>query len=206
MRTDIPQPIKLADYRPPDYLVDDIHLDFDLATNATRVKARMAIRRNGDHAEPLRFNGERLKAVSVAIDGRLYWAPTSTASTTSSSPSPRRRPPSAWRRRSRSTPRPTRRWRDSMCPPDASAPSARPRASARSPGTRTGRTCWRGSRCGSRAIGRTRACSPTATCSRPANCRAGVTTRCGTTRSPSPATCSPSSPASSTCWRTASSP
>ena len=74
MRTDIPQPIKLADYRPPDYLVDEIHLDFDLATNATRVKARMAIRRNGDHAEPLRFNGERLKAVSVAIDGRLLGA------------------------------------------------------------------------------------------------------------------------------------
>src|SRR5580704_11574346 len=70
MRTDIPQPIKLADYRPPEYLVDEIHLDFVLAPNATRVKARMAIRRNGDHTEPLRFNGERLKGVSVAIDGR----------------------------------------------------------------------------------------------------------------------------------------
>src|ERR1700684_1192499 len=74
MRTDIPQPIKLADYRPPDSLVDDIHLDFDLATNATRVKARMAIRRNGDHAEPLRFNGARLKAVSAALSGRLLGA------------------------------------------------------------------------------------------------------------------------------------
>ncbi|HTX51309.1 MAG TPA: aminopeptidase N [Caulobacteraceae bacterium] len=70
MRTDTPQPIKLADYRPPDYLVDEVHLDVSLAPNATRVKARLAVRRNGDHADPLRFNGERLKPIAVALDGR----------------------------------------------------------------------------------------------------------------------------------------
>ena len=70
MRTETPQPIRLADYRPPAYLVDEVHLSFDLQPNATRVKARLQVRRNGDHAEPLRFNGERLKPVSVAIDGR----------------------------------------------------------------------------------------------------------------------------------------
>jgi aminopeptidase N len=37
---------------------------------ATRVKARLAMRRNGDHAEPLVLDGVRLKAISVAIDGR----------------------------------------------------------------------------------------------------------------------------------------
>jgi aminopeptidase N len=70
MRTDTPQPIRLADYRPPSFLVDDVQLHFDLKPNATRVKARLSVRRNGDHGEALRFNGERLKSVSVAIDGR----------------------------------------------------------------------------------------------------------------------------------------
>jgi aminopeptidase N len=74
MRTDIPQPMQLADYRPPDYLVDEVHLDVALAPNATRVKARLTVRRNGDHAAPLRFNGERLKPISVIIDGRALEA------------------------------------------------------------------------------------------------------------------------------------
>src|SRR5258707_637892 len=71
MRIETPQPIRLAEYRPPAFLVDEIHLDFSLETAATRVRARLAIRRNGDHAEPLRLNGERLKAISVALDGRV---------------------------------------------------------------------------------------------------------------------------------------
>ncbi|HEX3710020.1 MAG TPA: aminopeptidase N [Pseudolabrys sp.] len=70
MRTDTPQPIHLSDYRAPDFLVDEVHLDVDLAPNTTRVKARLAVRRNGDHDRPLTFNGERLKLVSAAIDGR----------------------------------------------------------------------------------------------------------------------------------------
>ena len=74
MRTDTPQPIELADYRPPEYLIDEVHLDVLLAPNATRVKARLAVRRNGDHTAPLRFNGERLKPISVAIDGRALEA------------------------------------------------------------------------------------------------------------------------------------
>jgi aminopeptidase N len=70
MRTDTPQPIRLSDYRPPAFLVDEVHLTFDLEPNTTTVRARLAIRRNGEHAEPLMFNGERLKPISVAIDGR----------------------------------------------------------------------------------------------------------------------------------------
>ena len=69
MRTDIPQPIRLAEYRPPAYLIDAVHLDFNLEPRATRVKATLAVRRNGDHAEPLRLNGVRLKPISVAVDG-----------------------------------------------------------------------------------------------------------------------------------------
>src|SRR5512140_1950630 len=71
MRTDTPQAIRLADYRPPAFLVDEVQLTFHLRPNATRVKARLQVRRNGAHADPLKFNGERLKAISVAIDGRV---------------------------------------------------------------------------------------------------------------------------------------
>jgi aminopeptidase N len=74
MRTDTPQPIRLADYRPPAFLVDEVHLTFDLKPNETRVKATLTVRRNGDHQEPLVFNGERLSPVSVAIDGRRLGA------------------------------------------------------------------------------------------------------------------------------------
>jgi aminopeptidase N len=74
MRTETPRPIRLADYRPPAYLVDEISLDLWLEPAATRVKARIPVRRNGEHSEPLKFNGERLKPISVAIDGRLLSA------------------------------------------------------------------------------------------------------------------------------------
>jgi aminopeptidase N len=70
MHTDTTRPIRLDDYRPPAFLIDEVSLDFDLDPHATRVKAKLAIRRNGRHAEPLRLNGERLRPISVAIDGR----------------------------------------------------------------------------------------------------------------------------------------
>jgi aminopeptidase N len=70
MRNENPTPILLDDYRPPAFLIDEIDLEFVLDANATRVRARLTIRRNGDHTEPLRLNGERLKPVSVALDGR----------------------------------------------------------------------------------------------------------------------------------------
>jgi len=70
MRTDTAQPIQLSEYRPPAYLIDEVHLTFDLQPNTTRVNARLSVRRNGDGDAPLVFNGERLKPISVAIDGR----------------------------------------------------------------------------------------------------------------------------------------
>ena len=70
MRTETPQPIRLSDYRPPAFLIDEVRLDFRLEPNATRVKARLAVRRNGDHAEALRLDGVRLKPIAFAIDGQ----------------------------------------------------------------------------------------------------------------------------------------
>ncbi|HEX2800593.1 MAG TPA: M1 family aminopeptidase, partial [Phenylobacterium sp.] len=68
MRTDTPQPIRLSDYRPPAFVIEEAHLTFDLAPSATRVRARLQVRRNGPG--PLVFNGERLKPISILIDGR----------------------------------------------------------------------------------------------------------------------------------------
>jgi aminopeptidase N len=70
MRTDVPLPVRLADYRPPAFLIDEVALDFVLEPNATRVKARLSIRRNGDHDEDLRLDGERLRPISISLDGR----------------------------------------------------------------------------------------------------------------------------------------
>ncbi|MEO6341118.1 MAG: M1 family aminopeptidase, partial [Caulobacteraceae bacterium] len=69
MRTEEAVPVRLADYRPPAFAIDEVNLDFALEPSATRVKARLTIRRAGDAGEPLRLDGVRLKLVSVAIDG-----------------------------------------------------------------------------------------------------------------------------------------
>ncbi len=70
MRTDTPQPIRLADYAPPDFLIDTVDLTFRLDPNATRVAAKLGVRRNGAHGRPLILDGEGLKTISIAIDGR----------------------------------------------------------------------------------------------------------------------------------------
>ena len=74
MRKDTPQPTRLAEYRPPAFLIDEVSLDFNLEPSSTRVKARLTVRRDGDHTEALRLDGVRLKPISVAIDGRVLAA------------------------------------------------------------------------------------------------------------------------------------
>src|SRR6516225_1058631 len=67
-----PQPVRLADYRPPAFLIDTVDLVFDLGAQDTRVKSRLAIRRNpeaGERAAALELDGEELELVSVALDG-----------------------------------------------------------------------------------------------------------------------------------------
>lgn len=62
--------IHLADYSPPAYLVDAIALDVNLNPEATRVRARLEIRRQGNGSPPLRFDGVGLRLTHLAIDGR----------------------------------------------------------------------------------------------------------------------------------------
>ncbi|WP_158806876.1 aminopeptidase N [Beijerinckia sp. L45] len=72
MRTDLAQPVRLADYRVPDYLIDTVDLDVSLARTATRVVSRLAIRPNplGRPGVPLVLDGEDLVAKRLVLDGK----------------------------------------------------------------------------------------------------------------------------------------
>lgn len=63
--------VRLSDYQPPEYLIDEIALVFSLQPEATIVAARSHVRRSSAGAAPLVLNGERLELQSVAIDGNL---------------------------------------------------------------------------------------------------------------------------------------
>jgi aminopeptidase N len=74
MRTDTPPSVRLVDYRPPAFLIDEVSLTFRLEPSRTRVLARLQVRRNGDHADPLVLDGERLTPISIAVDGQALSA------------------------------------------------------------------------------------------------------------------------------------
>src|SRR5438093_3426802 len=68
-----PQPVRLADYQPPPFLIDTVDLVFDLAADETRVKSRLGIRRNPAVTQPtaaLHLDGDEVELVSLALDGR----------------------------------------------------------------------------------------------------------------------------------------
>ena len=72
MYRDAPHPIRLEDYRPPEFLIDRVDLRFDLDPDLTRVAADLQIRRNpaatrGDGS--LTLHGEQLELDRVSIDG-----------------------------------------------------------------------------------------------------------------------------------------
>jgi aminopeptidase N len=46
MRTDTARPVRLKDYRPPDWLVDTVDLDVALDPTKTRVRSTLVIRPN----------------------------------------------------------------------------------------------------------------------------------------------------------------
>jgi aminopeptidase N len=72
MKTDLPQPIYLKDYEPPQFLIDETELDVRLHPSETKVRSRLAMRPNPKAKRPggsLRLDGELLKLSSLAIDG-----------------------------------------------------------------------------------------------------------------------------------------
>jgi aminopeptidase N len=72
MKTDVPRPILLKDYRPPAYLIDTVALDVSLHPTATRVRSKLKVRRNpaADGGGPLHLDGEGLVLEEIKLDGR----------------------------------------------------------------------------------------------------------------------------------------
>ncbi len=67
-----PAPIRLADYRPPAWLIDETRLLFRLDPRRTRVRAQLTVRRNPEAPGPrpdFRLDGEGLTLVAAALDG-----------------------------------------------------------------------------------------------------------------------------------------
>jgi aminopeptidase N len=70
MRTDTAQPVRLKDYRPPDWLVDTVSLDVALHPTGTKVRATLSLRPNPQGpAAPLVLDGDGLTLVSLKLDG-----------------------------------------------------------------------------------------------------------------------------------------
>ena len=64
-----PHTVRLADYRPPDWLVPTVDLAFDLTPERTTVRARLTVTRNGAHDRPLVLDGQDLDLLALTVDG-----------------------------------------------------------------------------------------------------------------------------------------
>jgi len=71
MRTAQGQPVRLEDYRVPDFLVDTVDLDISLDREATRVVATLALRPHpkGRPDVALELDGDEIELVAAALDG-----------------------------------------------------------------------------------------------------------------------------------------
>jgi aminopeptidase N len=64
-----PKAIRLAEYQPPNHVITDTRLEFDLGDGVTQVTSRLNVRRTGS-TSTLRLDGQELELLSVAVDGR----------------------------------------------------------------------------------------------------------------------------------------
>ena len=71
MRTEEARPVRLEDYRQPDWVVETVELDVKLDPAATRVRATLALRPNGNGAAPapLTLDGDGLNLRGLKLDG-----------------------------------------------------------------------------------------------------------------------------------------
>ncbi|MDO9125603.1 MAG: aminopeptidase N, partial [Parvibaculum sp.] len=72
MRTEDPRPIRLKDYTPPAFRIEEVSLEIELDPKRTRVHSRLSMRRQGEG--PLVLDGEKLKLHEVRIDGEKLGA------------------------------------------------------------------------------------------------------------------------------------
>ncbi|MBU0823257.1 MAG: aminopeptidase N, partial [Alphaproteobacteria bacterium] len=68
----VPVTIHRGDYRPPDWQVPDVALDFALAVEATRVAAALSVVRQSDAPTPLVLRGDGLTPAAVRVDGESW--------------------------------------------------------------------------------------------------------------------------------------
>jgi aminopeptidase N len=73
MRTEEHRPVRLSEYRPPDWLVETVDLDVKLDPTQTPVRATLRLRPNpaAEAPAPVVFDGDGLSLISVKIDGAL---------------------------------------------------------------------------------------------------------------------------------------
>ena len=61
--------VRLADYRPPAWLVPQVALDVRLDADLTIVRSRLTVKRNGSHRVPLALDGQDLETRLIRVDG-----------------------------------------------------------------------------------------------------------------------------------------
>ncbi|MDX8357429.1 aminopeptidase N [Sphingopyxis terrae] len=67
-----PVTIHRSDYRPPEWQVPDIALDFALGLDTTRVGAALSVVRHADAPAPLTLRGDGLTPLAVRVDGESW--------------------------------------------------------------------------------------------------------------------------------------
>jgi aminopeptidase N len=72
MRTDIAQPIRLEDYRPPAWLVETVKLDVSLHPTQAKVRATLSLKPNPQAGPaPLVLDGDGLSLAGLKLDGAV---------------------------------------------------------------------------------------------------------------------------------------
>ncbi|MEE9396309.1 MAG: aminopeptidase N [Methylococcales bacterium] len=77
MRDANPTTVYLKDYKPPEFLIDSVDLEFELEEENTTVRSTLIIRKNSTSHQitgSLELSGEELVLISVSIDGRELMA------------------------------------------------------------------------------------------------------------------------------------
>jgi aminopeptidase N len=71
MRTEQAVPVRLADYRPPDWLVETVNLDVSLDPTSTVVRARLRLKPNplAPAPAPVVLDGDELQLRAIKLDG-----------------------------------------------------------------------------------------------------------------------------------------
>ncbi len=71
MRTEEHRPVRLKDYRPPDWLIETVELDVSLHPSAAKVRAKLKLKPNATGTPaPLVLDGEELTLTSLKLDGK----------------------------------------------------------------------------------------------------------------------------------------